>query len=66
MGKGFTFRRLMMIALLMTVLYVVSWSMDYADSQKPSSDVSIVIGAVNAPIVLLLGYAMKLFTGDDK
>ena len=61
-----TFRRFMMIALLCTVLYVVSWSMDYADMQEPGGDVSIVIGAVNAPIVLLMGYAMKLFTGNDK
>ena len=52
----------MMIALLLTVLYVVTWSMEYADSQEPGGDVSIVIGAVNAPIVLLMGYAMNLFT----
>lgn len=62
-----SFRHFMMVALLVTVLYVVTWSMGYADSQDPGSDVSIVIGAVNAPIVLLMGYAMKLFTGgkDD-
>lgn len=60
------FRHCMMVALLLTVLYVVSWSMDYADSQEPGSDVSIVISAVNAPIILLMGYAIKLFTGTDK
>lgn len=56
-----TFRHCMMVALLLTVLYVVSWSMDYADAQEPGSDVTWVIGAVNAPIMALLGYAMKLF-----
>jgi len=54
----------MMIALLAFVAYVVDWSMSYADINDPGGDVSIVIGAVNAPVLILLGYAMKLFTGD--
>lgn len=58
-----SFRHAMMIALLAFVAYVVDWSMSYADSNDPGGDVSIVIGAVNAPVLILLGYAMKLFTG---
>lgn len=54
-----------MLLLFGSVIYVVTWSMSYADSQQPGGDVSIVIGAVNAPIVLLLGYAMKLFQNKD-
>lgn len=60
-----TFRHAMMLLLFGSVIYVVTWSMSYADSQQPGGDVSIVIGAVNAPIVLLLGYAMKLFQNKD-
>ena len=58
-----SFRHAMMIALLAFVAYVVDWSMAYADINDPGGDVSIVIGAVNAPVLILLGYAMKLFTG---
>lgn len=58
-----SFRHTMMIALLAFVAYVVDWSMSYADINSPGGEVSIVIGAVNAPVLILLGYAMKLFTG---
>ena len=40
--------------------------MSYADINDPGGDVSIVIGAVNAPVLILLGYAMKLFTGGKE
>lgn len=61
-----TFRHSMMIALLAFIAHVVDWSMSYADANDPGGDVSIVIGAVNAPVLILLGYAMKLFTGGKE
>ena len=54
------FRHLMMFLLWMTVVGVVSWSGYYALQQEPSGLAIGMIGAVNGPVLTLLGYAMKL------
>ena len=55
---------LVVYACYMTHL-VVSWSFSYAAVQAPSTEVTWVIAAVEAPIVALNGYlANKLFVSD--
>ena len=54
------FRHLMMFLLWLTVVGVVSWSGYYAILQEPSGLAIGMIGAVNGPVLTLLGYAMKL------
>ena len=50
----------MMFLLWLTVVGVVSWSGYYAILQEPSGLAIGMIGAVNGPVLTLLGYAMKL------
>lgn len=54
------FRRFMIILLVSLTAYVVDWSMGYADLREAEANVGLVIGAVNAPVLILLGYAMTL------
>lgn len=54
------FRRFMILLLVSLTAYVVEWSMGYADSRDAGADVGLVIGAVNAPVLVMLGYAMSL------
>lgn len=50
----------MIILLVSLTAYVVDWSMGYADLRDADANVGLVIGAVNAPVLILLGYAMTL------
>ncbi|MEQ1743226.1 MAG: hypothetical protein ABL869_12120 [Candidatus Nitrotoga sp.] len=54
----------MMFLLWLTVVGVVAWSGYYAIIQEPSGLTIGMIGAVNGPVLTLLGYAMKLLHKD--
>lgn len=58
------FRHVMMFLLWLTVVGVVAWSGYYAILQEPSGLAIGMIGAVNGPVLTLLGYAMKLLHKD--
>lgn len=62
------YRRLLLAIVLYMTWCVVSWSFDYAvlAIEKPGADVALVIGALTAPITMLLGYTFKLYTEGRK
>lgn len=68
--KHHLFRRLVIIYFLSMYWYVTKESFDFiyyaVDKQLPASDVVIVIGAAQALMTAIVGYAFKIYSDSRK
>ena len=59
------FRRGLIVFCCVLVWAVTHWSFQYAHaSGLPGLEVAAVITAIQAPVTVLLGYLVKLYTGS--
>lgn len=68
--KYHLFRRLVIIYFLSMYWYVTKESFDFiyyaVDKQLPASDIVIVIGAAQALMTAIVGYAFKIYSESRK
>ena len=71
-GKQFEkynlFRRLLLVSVMCMAWRVTEWSFTYAHhvEDKAGTEIAVVIAALTAPVMALLGYSFKLYSGDRR
>lgn len=68
--KYHLFRRLVIVYFLLMYWYVTKESFDFiyyaVDKQLPASDIVLVIGAAQALMTAIVGYAFKIYSESRK
>jgi len=62
------FRRLLLVSVMCMAWRVTEFSFQYAHhvEDKAGTDIAVVIAALTAPVMALLGYTFKLYSKDRR